>query len=81
MVEYRIRMDEQNGVPDGTKWLLDGFPVMFLLNDFTDIGEIPVFSNTLPFPLEPGCEVLLQHGEGWFCDKVFDADKRLKELS
>ena len=144
MVEYRIRMDEQNGVPDGTKWLLDGFPVMFLLNGFTDIGEIPVFSNilgtnrgygivymiglqslsdlkkvyeddwdsilclcdtkiftcncdieiyklfakqlfvihaALPFPLEPGCEVLLQHGEGWFCDKVFDADKRLKELS
>ena len=139
MVEYRIRMDEQNGVPDSTKWLLDGFPVMFLLNDFTDIGEIPIFhlilstnrgygivymiglqslsdlkrvygdswSNilslcdtmiftcncdseiyvlftkraALPFPQTSGNEVILQNGKGWFCDKVFDADKRLKELS
>lgn len=139
MVEYRIRMDKQNGVPDGTKWLLDGFPVMFLLNNFTDIGKIPAFhlilgtnrghgivymiglqslsdlkrvygdnwSNilnlcdtmiftcncdseiyvlfakhaALPLPQTPGNEVLLQNRKGWFCDKVFDVDKRLKELS
>lgn len=139
MVEYRVRMDKQNGISAGTKWLLDGFPVMFILNDFTDIGEIPAFSKilatnrgygivymiglqslsdlkrvygdnwdsilglcdtmiftcdcdieiyklfakcaALPFPIEPGCEVLLQNRKGWFCDKVFDVDKRLKELS
>lgn len=139
LAELRCEKDKQNGISNGTKWLMDGFPVMFLLNDFTSIGEIPAFypilgtnrgygivymislkslsdlqrvyednwdnilglcdtmiftcncdseiyelfakRAALPSSQTPGNEVLLQRGNGWFCDKVFDVDKRLKELS
>lgn len=54
---------------------------IFLFGSGEEMQKQHYNCETLPVPQNPGDEVIIYRGKEPLCDKVFDVEKRLKELN